>query len=140
MLETKTVVICDWCKKEIHKGRNTINIDGDIRECYDICPECLKRLKFIMNWKDNQNSLLYVNFNWDAEITLGADGAEAWNNRFSNINFFDNKKEGDIIHSQLHEICRGLAPAFEKMVGSYQSVAFPFELRFPIKNLKLKEG
>lgn len=140
MLETKTVVICDWCRKEIYKGRKTIDIDGDIRECYDICPECLKRLKFIMNWKDNQNSILYVNFNWDAEITLGKDGAEAWNNRFSNINFFDNKKEGDVIHSQLHEICRGLAPAFEKIVGSYQSVAFPFELRFPIKNLKLKEG
>lgn len=139
MLETKTVVICDWCKKEIHKGRNTINIDGDIRECYDICPECLKRLKFIMNWRDNQNSILSMNFNHDAEITLGADGADAWNNRFSNINFFDNKKEGDIIHSQLHEICRGLAPAFEKIIGSYQGVAFPFELRFPIKSLKLKE-
>ena len=141
MIETRTVVICDWCGKEIHGKEKElqIGIDGDVENSYDVCSECFKKLKFIMNWRDNQNSILSMNFNHEAEITLGADGVEAWNNRFSDINVFDNKKDGDIIHSQLHEICRGLAPAFEKITGCYQGVAFPFELRFPIKSLKLKE-
>lgn len=139
MIVKKINYLCDWCGNEMSIAEaKELDFIGDIAHNYDVCPRCFKRLKFIMNWKENKNTKLGINFNNDAEITLGKDGAESWNNRYASINSFDDKQAGDVVSSQLHQICKGLAPSFEKMIGAYQGVAFPFELRVSADSLDLK--
>ena len=137
MIKSVFVCYCDWCGEEIKAGRKSLDVDGDITFQHDVCPKCFNRLKLIMNWKKNKDKKVSLNFNNSIEITLGKDGAKAWNNRYANINQFDNYSSGDIVSDQLWAICQALTPAFEKIIGSYQEVASPFEIRIPIDNLKL---
>lgn len=38
--------------------------------------------------------------------------------------------------TQLYDYCKTMAPAFEKIIGSYQGVAVPFEMRMAIGALR----
>ena len=48
----------------------------------------------------------------------------------------EEKKLGENWKTQLYDYCKTMAPAFEKIVGSYQGVAFPFEMRMAIEELR----
>lgn len=46
----------------------------------------------------------------------------------------EEKKLGENWKTQLYDYCKTMAPkTFEKIVGSYQGVAFPFEMRMAIE-------
>lgn len=138
----KTIYVCDWCDAEIKDNSTSTEIEingSDIGYCR-ICSSCYNRLKFLMNWKKNKNKKVALNLNDMVEMTLGKDGVEAWNNRFKDIGHIDNCNIGDTVSSGCHEMIRGLSPAFAKCVGGYQSIAIPFEMRFKVCNLKLRNG
>ena len=68
------------------------------------------------------------------ETTLGEDAVTAYNNMWTEFGG-EQKELGENWETQLHDYCKTMAPAFEKMVGSYQGIAFPFEIRMAIKDL-----
>jgi hypothetical protein len=136
----KETVYCDWCGKEIETDFNMIYINNDLCEDdYDVCPECVKRLNFIKNWKENKNKLLSLNLNSIIEVTLGKDSAESWNNKKSRYLTDESVKKGETVSTQFFKFLHDCAPAFEKMNGAYQGVCYPFEIRTAAKNLFTKE-
>lgn len=67
--------------------------------------------------------------------TLGGDAVAAYNEEW--IKYGGKKKKlGENWKTQLYDYCKTMAPAFEKIVGSYQGVAFPFEMRMAIEELR----
>jgi hypothetical protein len=134
MRQTVTVdkITCDWCGIEINNSC-TIYIDG---ERTDLCDECKSRYEFISHWKENKDKLVALNMNSDVTITLGKDGAEAWNHRYDSINAKpDNFKAGDTITTQFHDFTQGMIPAFQKICCSYQGLSTDFELKMKVGNL-----
>jgi len=67
--------------------------------------------------------------------TLGEDAVAAYNEEWIKYGG-EEKKLGENWKTQLYDYCKTMAPAFEKIVGSYQGVAFPFEMRMAIEELR----
>jgi hypothetical protein len=67
--------------------------------------------------------------------TLGEDAVAAYNEEWIKYGGGE-KKLGENWKTQLYDYCKIMAPAFEKIVGSYQGVAFPFEMRMAIEGLR----
>ena len=67
--------------------------------------------------------------------TLGEDAVAAYNEEWIRYGG-EEKKLGENWKTQLYDYCKTMAPAFEKIVGSYQGVAFPFEMRMAIEGLR----
>jgi hypothetical protein len=67
--------------------------------------------------------------------TLGEDAVAAYNEEWIEYGGGE-KKLGENWKTQLYDYCKTMAPAFEKIVGSYQGVAFPFEMRMAIEGLR----
>lgn len=67
--------------------------------------------------------------------TLGEDAVAAYNEEWIKYGGGE-KKLGENWKTQLYDYCKTMAPAFEKIVGSYQGVAFPFEMRMAIEGLR----
>ena len=88
----------------------------------------------LRNWKETKKKQVSLNFNSFIETTLGQDAVMAYNNMYTKYGG-EPKKLGETWKTQLHRYCQIMAPAFEKMVGSYQGIAFPFEIRMTIEEL-----
>jgi len=67
--------------------------------------------------------------------TLGEDAVAAYNEEWIKYGG-EEKKLGENWKTQLYDYCKTMAPAFEKIVGSYQGVASPFEMRMAIEELR----
>jgi hypothetical protein len=67
--------------------------------------------------------------------TLGEDAVASYNEGWIKYGG-EEKKLGENWKTQLYDYCKTMAPAFEKIVGSYQGVAFPFEMRMAIEGLR----
>lgn len=139
MIRTREEIICDFCEKYNEHCTSTRIIDKD----YDVCPDCMERLKAIMNWKETKEKYVGLNFNYAVEATLAKDGVDAYNIPYG-IKELERKgddkaTEGQIIKTSLHNFCQLMVPAFQKMKGSYQGICLPFELRFQIECLQLRE-
>ena len=67
--------------------------------------------------------------------TLGEDAVAAYNEEWIKYGG-EEKKLGENWKTQLYDYCKTMASAFEKIVGSYQGVAFPFEMRMAIEELR----
>lgn len=128
------VISCDWCGRDLAEKENSyfINVNGEQNE--EICSHCYHRLEMIRNWKETKKKQVSLNFNSFIETTLGEDAVAAYNEDWIKYGG-EEKKLGENWKTQLHNYCKTMVPAFEKMVGSYQGVAFPFEMRMAIEEL-----
>ena len=129
------VISCDWCGRDLAEKESSyfININGEQNE--EICSHCYHRLEMIRNWKETKKKQVSLNFNSFIETTLGEDAVAAYNEEWIKYGG-EEKKLGENWKTQLHNYCKTIVPAFEKMVGSYQGVAFPFEMRMAIEELR----
>ena len=129
------VISCDWCGRDLAEKESSyfININGEQNE--EICSHCYHRLEMIRNWKETKKKQVSLNFNSFIETTLGEDAVAAYNEDWIKYGG-EEKKLGENWKTQLHNYCKTIVPAFEKMVGSYQGVAFPFEMRMAIEELR----
>lgn len=138
MRTPKTIeeITCDSCSKTIliEKDENFVTIDN---QCLDLCYDCLCRLKIALDWKSYKDKKVSLNFNSDVETTLGTDGADAYNEYWERFGALP-KESGSIWNTQLHRYCETMSPAFQKMKGSYQGVAYPFEIRMKLEDLKME--
>lgn len=115
-----------------------INVNGEQNE--EICSHCYHRLEMIRNWKETKKKQVSLNFNSFIETTLGEDAVAAYNEEWIKYGG-EEKKLGENWKTQLYNYCKTMALAFEKIVGSYQGVAFPFEMRMVIEELReIKES
>lgn len=128
------VISCDWCGRDLveKESPHFIDINGEQNE--EICSHCYHRLEMIRNWKEIKKKQVSLNFNSSIETTLGEDAVVAYNNVYTKYGG-EEKKRGEKWKTQLHNYCRTMAPAFEKMVGANQKIAFPFEMRIAIEDL-----
>ena len=108
-------------------------VNGERNE--EICSHCYHRLKMLRNWKETKKKQVSLNFNSFIETTLDEDAVAAYNEKWTKYGG-EEKKRGENWKTQLHNYCQTMTPAFEKMVGSYQGVAFPFEMRIAIEELR----
>lgn len=139
MVRTIEETVCDFCG-EVSNHYEKIKISINY---YDICPACMERLIAVMNWKETKEKYVGFNFNHEVEATLAQDGVDAYNipygipelERKGN----DKAKPGFKLQTSLHNFCQLMIPAFKKMVGCYQEVCYPFELRFKVGGLQLRE-
>lgn len=134
------VISCDWCGRDLLPNEAEVRVgikgaveDGTIKE--EICSHCYHRLKVIRNWKETKEKKVSLSFNSFVETTLGEDAVAAHNDMWTKYGGKP-KELGENWETQLHNYCQTMVPAFEKMVGSYQGVAFPFEMRMAIKDLR----
>lgn len=129
------VISCDWCGRDLAEKESSyfINVNGEQNE--EICSYCYHRLEMIRNWKETKKKQVSLNFNSFIETTLGEDAVAAYNEDWIKYGGKE-KKLGENWKTQLHNYCKTMVPAFEKMVGSYQGVAFPFEMRMAIEELR----
>lgn len=129
------VINCDWCGRDLAEKESSyfINVNGEQNE--EICSYCYHRLEMIRNWKETKKKQVSLNFNSFIETTLGEDAVAAYNEDWIKYGG-EEKKLGENWKTQLHNYCKTMVPAFEKMVGSYQGVAFPFEMRMAIEELR----
>ncbi len=129
------VISCDWCGRDLAEKESSyfINVNGEQNE--EICSHCYHRLEMIRNWKETKKKQVSLNFNSFIETTLGEDAVAAYNEDWIKYGS-EEKKLGENWKTQLHNYCKTMVPAFEKMVGSYQGVAFPFEMRMAIEELR----
>lgn len=129
------VINCDWCGRDLAEKESSyfINVNGEQNE--EICSYCYHRLEMIRNWKETKKKQVSLNFNSFIETTLGEDAVAAYNQDWIKYGG-EEKKLGENWKTQLHNYCKTMVPAFEKMVGSYQGVAFPFEMRMAIEELR----
>ena len=133
------VISCDWCGRDLAEKESSyfINVNGEQNE--EICSHCYHRLEMIRNWKETKKKQVSLNFNSFIETTLGEDAVAAYNEDWIKYGG-EEKKLGEKWKTQLHNYCKTMVPAFEKMVGSYQGVAFPFEMRMAIEELREVKG
>lgn len=134
------VISCDWCGRDLAEKESSyfINVNGEQNE--EICSHCYHRLEMIRNWKETKKKQVSLNFNSFIETTLGEDAVAAYNEEWVKYGG-EEKKLGENWKTQLYDYCKTMAPAFEKIVGSYQGVAFPFEMRMAIEELReIKES
>ena len=129
------VISCDWCGRDLAEKESSyfINVNGEQNE--EICSHCYHRLEMIRNWKETKKKQVSLNFNSFIETTLGEDAVAAYNEEWIKYGG-EEKKLGENWKTQLYDYCKTMAPAFEKIVGSYQGVAFPFEMRMVIEELR----
>lgn len=129
------VISCDQCGRDLAEKESSyfINVNGEQNE--EICSHCCHRLEMIRNWKETKKKQVSLNFNSFIETTLGEDAVAAYNEDWIKYGG-EEKKLGENWKTQLHNYCKTMVPAFEKMVGSYQGVAFPFEMRMAIEELR----
>lgn len=129
------VISCDQCGRDLVEKESLyfINVNGEQNE--EICSHCYHRLEMIRNWKETKKKQVSLNFNSSIETTLGEDAVAAYNEDWIKYGG-EEKKLGENWKTQLHNYCKTMVPAFEKMVGSYQGVAFPFEMRMAIEELR----
>lgn len=129
------VISCDWCGRDLAEKESSyfINVNGEQNE--EICSHCYHRLEMIRNWKETKKKQVSLNFNSFIETTLGEDAVAAYNEEWIKYGG-EEKKLGENWKTQLYDYCKTMAPAFEKIVGSYQGVAFPFEMRMAIEELR----
>ena len=129
------VISCDWCGRDLAEKESSyfINVNGEQNE--EICSHCYHRLEMIRNWKETKKKQVSLNFNSFIETTLGEDAVAAYNEEWIKYGG-EEKKLGENWKTQLHNYCKTMVPAFEKMIGSYQGVAFPFEMRMAIEELR----
>lgn len=129
------VISCDWCGRDLAEKESSyfINVNGEQNE--EICSHCYHRLEMIRNWKETKKKQVSLNFNSFIETTLGEDAVAAYNEEWIKYGG-EEKKLGENWKTQLYDYCKTMAPAFEKIVGSYQGVAFPFEMRMAIEALR----
>lgn len=139
MIQTREEIICDFCGNTDNQCEQ-MKISTNI---YDICPACMERLNAVMNWKETKEQYVSFNFNHEVEATLAKDGADAYNIPYGIKELerkgTDRATEGKVIKTSLHNFCQLMIPAFQKMKGCYQGVCLPFEIRFKIDDLKLRE-
>lgn len=128
------IISCDWCGRDLSDKEEPYFININEEENEEICPHCYHRLKILRNWKETKKKQVSLNFNSFIETTLGEDAVAAYNKKWTKYGG-EEKKLGENWKTQLHSYCETMAPAFEKMVGSYQGVAFPFEMRIAIEEL-----
>lgn len=129
------VISCDWCGRDLTEKESSYFVDINGEENEEICSHCYHRLKAIRNWKETKERRVSLNFNASIETTLGEDGVAAYNDMWTKYGG-EPKELGENWETQLHRYCQTMAPAFEKMVGYYQKIAFPFEIRMAIKDLQ----
>lgn len=138
MKTTKTIeeITCDSCGKTIstEKDGSFVTIDN---QCLDLCYNCLRRLKIALDWKSYKDKKVSLNFNSDIETTLSINGAEAYNEYWGRFGASP-KTKGMVWETQLHNYCKTMSSAFEKMAGAYQGVAYPFEIRMKLEDLKME--
>ena len=129
------VISCDWCGRDLAEKESSyfINVNGEQNE--EICSHCYHRLEMIRNWKETKKKQVSLNFNSFIETTLSEDAVAAYNEEWIKYGG-EEKKLGENWKTQLYDYCKTMAPAFEKIVGSYQGVAFPFEMRMVIEELR----
>ena len=129
------VISCDWCGRDLAEKESSyfINVNGEQNE--EICSHCYHHLEMIRNWKETKKKQVSLNFNSFIETTLGEDAVAAYNEEWIKYGG-EEKKLGENWKTQLYDYCKTMAPAFEKIVGSYQGVAFPFEMRVVIEELR----
>lgn len=129
------VINCDWCGRDLAEKESSyfINVNGEQNE--EICSHCYRRLEMIRNWKETKKKQVSLNFNSFIETTLGEDAVAAYNEEWIKYGG-EEKKLGENWKTQLYDYCKTMAPAFEKIVCSYQGVAFPFEMRMAIEELR----
>ena len=129
------VISCDWCGRDLAEKESSyfINVNGEQNE--EICSHCYHRLEMIRNWKETKKKQVSLNFNSFIETTLGEDAVAAYNEEWIKYGG-EEKKLGENWKTQLYDYCKTMAPAFEKIVGSYQGVASPFEMRMAIEALR----
>ena len=129
------VISCDWCGRDLAEKESSyfINVNGEQNE--EICSHCYHRLEMIRNWKETKKKQVSLNFNSFIETTLGEDAVAAYNEEWVKYGG-EEKKLGENWKTQLYDYCKTMAPAFEKIVCSYQGVAFPFEMRMAIEELR----
>ena len=129
------VISCDWCGRDLAEKESSyfINVNGEQNE--EICSHCYHHLEMIRNWKETKKKQVSLNFNSFIETTLGEDAVAAYNEEWIKYGG-EEKKLGENWKTQLYDYCKTMAPAFEKIVGSYQGVASPFEMRMAIEELR----
>lgn len=129
------IISCDWCGRDLAEKESSyfINVNGEQNE--EICSHCYHRLEIIRSWKETKKKRVALNFNSFIETTLDEDAAAAYNGKWVKYGG-EPKKQGENWKTQLHDYCRTMTPAFEKMIGSYQGVAFPFEIRIAVEELR----
>ena len=129
------VISCDQCGRDLVEKESLyfINVNGEQNE--EICSHCYHRLEMIRDWKETKKKQVSLNFNSFIETTLGKDAVAAYNEDWIKYGG-EEKKLGENWKTQLHNYCKTMVPAFEKMVGSYRGVAFPFEMRMAIEELR----
>lgn len=124
-----TEITCDWCGKQMQSDLPETARTEVFGEQFDVCPECLGRLEIIMNWKESKNRYVAISMNDSVSITLGTGGVQDYNKYYEVPQF--QREAGDEITEQVYRtftIFRS-CPA--------QDIACPFEVRIPIKTLKL---
>lgn len=129
------IISCDWCGRDLGEKEKPYFIDVNGERNEEICSHCYHRLKMLRNWKETKKKQVSLNFNSFIETTLDEDAVAAYNEKWTKYGG-EEKKRGENWKTQLHNYCQTMAPAFEKMVGSYQGVAFPFEMRIAIEDLR----
>ena len=120
-------------KKNVWRAK-IVSIDTGKKRRLELCSSCLHRLEIVTNWEKYKDKKVSLNFNSFVETALGEDAVTAYNNMWTEFGG-EQKELGENWETQLHDYCKTMAPAFEKMVGSYQGIAFPFEIRMAIKDL-----
>lgn len=131
------VISCDWCGRDLLPQEEAAVIKKESGEEWteeEICSHCSHRLDMLRNWKETKERKVSLNFNSFVETTLGEDAVAAHNDMWTKYGG-EPKELGEKWETQLHNYCQTMAPAFQKMVGTYQGVAFPFEIRMAIKDL-----
>lgn len=136
--EKIVVITCDSCGRTMYGEPKIVSIDTGKKKRLELCPSCLRRLEIAMDWKKYGDKKVSLNFNSFIETTLGKDGADAYNETYSKFDC-EKKKPGDIWETQLHNYCQIMIPAFEKMCGAYQGVAYPFTIRFELNELSFEK-
>lgn len=129
------VISCDWCGRDLVEKESSYFINVNEEQNEEICSQCYHRLEMIRNWKETKKKQVSLNFNSFIETTLGEDAVAAYNEEWIKYGG-EEKKLGENWKTQLYDYCKTMAPAFEKIVGSYQEVAFPFEMRMAIEELR----
>ena len=129
------VISCGWCGRDLAKKESSYFIDVNGEQNEEICSHCYHRLEMIRNWKETKKKQVSLNFNSFIETTLGEDAVATYNEEWIKYGG-EEKKLGENWKTQLYDYCKTMAPAFEKIVGSYQGVAFPFEMRMAIEELR----
>lgn len=129
------VISCDWCGRDLAEKESSYFINANGEQNEEICSHCYHRLEMLRNWKETKKKQVSLNFNSFIETTLGEDAVAAYNEEWIKYGG-EEKKLGENWKTQLYDYCKTMAPAFEKIVGSYQGVAFPFEMRMAIEELR----